>query len=149
MQVGCPWYHLTSSRKAALIHKSSMKIPKAFNQHEKVGKIIKYLDRNALTKQSDQSCFNHLWQTSPKKLGAAWVEVSPRAMTTRFQDPLLVLRLTGHSWSLKTTDFWMYIYAYIIDISSSQTQLNQPFSSTSFQFLFYYIFFFYSIRAKL
>ena len=37
-----------------------------------------------------------------------WVELSPKAMRTRIQDPLQFFLLMGHSWSLKVTYFRVF-----------------------------------------
>ena len=95
--IGYPFCHLPSYRKSNLIHKfltwysldNKEFMLKCFN-------IAK--------------CLNQFWQTSvtnfSQKNWVPWVEVSPRVMITRFQDPLKVFGLIGHSWNLKTTDFW-------------------------------------------
>ena len=35
-----------------------------------------------------------------------WLEVSPRIIRTRFQDPVHILWWVGHIWSPKITNFW-------------------------------------------
>ena len=45
------------------------------------------------------------WQTFPQNFWVPRVEESPRVIITRFQDPLKVLWLLGHSWSSNITDF--------------------------------------------
>ena len=75
-----------------------------------------------------------LWQTFCEYSGL---------MTARFQDPLQVLWLILHSWSLKTTNFeasnkyfmsrkvrWVYIYYHFY----SMKMVNQPCSSNTIYF---------------
>ena len=47
-----------------------------------------------------------LWKIFPPKKQVALVEVSPRIMVARFQDPLQVVLLKEHNWSLKVSGFW-------------------------------------------